>query len=456
MFQAALAVFFLLGHFIWCIYQISFNWNVHYFVALLIHIFCFLNLILEHFGQKAINNKTLDAKNSFEHAESIIKVQEWLNKSNLENNLYYYMDYEENGDGEIDSPVSDIVLLDNIESANKLSVGAVEKPKTPKQHTPFKISTFTSSEVKTHDSSDTAKESLRDTSTNSRFNDKEDTIHFSNADFEVEEPELIEIFKNSINMKDRFLRFNENYYFYPISTEETQGVANTDVSENIETSQLSTSNNYLANPSEKNSLHDAVFAYSDPTAVFANTDPTAVFADTDPTAVFADTDPTAAFADANPTAVCADTGPIAVFADTDPIAVSADTDPTAAFADTDPTAAFADTVSTAVFADTDPTAAFADTDPTAAFADANPTAVCADTGPIAVFADTDPIAVSADTDPTAASSEEFKGWQLPNNSEISAIDCKKQKKRKIFGKVQKFFKRMKKIKTSGISYQRLH
>ncbi|GFS61581.1 hypothetical protein TNIN_4641 [Trichonephila inaurata madagascariensis] len=76
---------------------------------------------------------------------------------------------------------------------------------------------------------DTAKESLVDTSDKSWFNDKGDAIRFSNVDFEADEPDLIEIFKNSIDMKDRFPVFNENYHFFPISTGESQDAVPTDV-----------------------------------------------------------------------------------------------------------------------------------------------------------------------------------------------------------------------------------
>ncbi|GFS34235.1 hypothetical protein TNIN_463441 [Trichonephila inaurata madagascariensis] len=163
------------------------------------------------------------------------KVKDWINNLNLENNLLAYI-YEENGDGEINSPVSDIAVWDNIQSANKLSVDAVKTLETPKQHTPFKISTITLSDEK---------ESFVGTSDKSWSNDKGDAINFSNADFEADEPELIEIFKNSIERKDRFPLFKENYHFFPISTEETQDAAVTDVSEIMETSKLSTPNKYL-------------------------------------------------------------------------------------------------------------------------------------------------------------------------------------------------------------------
>ncbi|GFY77533.1 hypothetical protein TNIN_455581 [Trichonephila inaurata madagascariensis] len=128
---------------------------------LLIHVFSLSYLFLEqifHSEQKATNVITLNAENSFEHTESILMVQDWINNLNLENNLLYYID-EENGDGDINSPVSDIAVLDNTESANKLSVDSVETLATRKQHTPFKISTITLSDEKTNDLSDIVKES---------------------------------------------------------------------------------------------------------------------------------------------------------------------------------------------------------------------------------------------------------------------------------------------------------
>ncbi|GFY64822.1 hypothetical protein TNIN_193451 [Trichonephila inaurata madagascariensis] len=138
-------------------------------------------------------------------------------------------------------------------------------PKTPKQHTPFKISSVSLSEEKTDDLPDAAKESLVNTLDNSWFNDRGDAIYFRNDDFEADEPELIKSFTNSIDVKDRFPEFNENYHFFPISTNETQDAAVTDVSEIIETTKLSTPNNYSENSSEKNSSHDDVFADTNPT-----------------------------------------------------------------------------------------------------------------------------------------------------------------------------------------------
>ncbi|GFW55768.1 hypothetical protein TNCV_121521 [Trichonephila clavipes] len=51
-----------------------------------------------------------------------------------------------------------------------------------------------------------------------------------------------------------------------ISIDATQEVAVTN-SEIVEAFKASTPNNYLENPAEKNSLHDVVFADTDPTAV---------------------------------------------------------------------------------------------------------------------------------------------------------------------------------------------
>ncbi|GFS63344.1 hypothetical protein TNCV_2308761 [Trichonephila clavipes] len=91
-----------------------------------------------HSKQKAINVTT---KNFAEHTESILKVKEWINNLNLKSNLRDYID-EENGDGEIDSPVSEIAVLDDANSANKLSVETAEKLETPKQHTYILLSKF--------------------------------------------------------------------------------------------------------------------------------------------------------------------------------------------------------------------------------------------------------------------------------------------------------------------------
>ncbi|GFQ70141.1 hypothetical protein TNCT_643271 [Trichonephila clavata] len=150
MVQLALFVFLIVGHVLWCIFQLSFNWNPHYLVALLIHLLRISFLFLErkfHSGQKAIDIIILDAENSFEHIDTIIRVQEWINNLNLHDNLLNYIE-EQNGDGDIDSPVSDIAILDKIKSANLLSVDAVEKPETPKQYSPFKISASTLNEGK--------------------------------------------------------------------------------------------------------------------------------------------------------------------------------------------------------------------------------------------------------------------------------------------------------------------
>ncbi|GFR16002.1 hypothetical protein TNCT_321141, partial [Trichonephila clavata] len=135
-------------------------------------------------------------------------VQEWINNLNLEDNLPNYIS-EDNGDREIDSPIA---ISDNTESANKLSIVVAEKPKTPKQHCSFKLSTISLSQEKTDSLLDTSKESSVDTSNKSSFNDKGVAIHFNNADFEADEPELIETFKNAIDVKDQFPVFNENYH----------------------------------------------------------------------------------------------------------------------------------------------------------------------------------------------------------------------------------------------------
>ncbi|GFY60183.1 hypothetical protein TNIN_436271 [Trichonephila inaurata madagascariensis] len=59
--------------------------------------------------------------------------------------------------------------------------------------------------------------------------------------------------------------FNEKYYFFPISIDNTQDVAVSD-SEIGETFEVSTLNNYLENPAEKNSVHDIVINDNDLTA----------------------------------------------------------------------------------------------------------------------------------------------------------------------------------------------
>ncbi|GFY68284.1 hypothetical protein TNIN_407521 [Trichonephila inaurata madagascariensis] len=104
----------------------------------------YFSLLFSVSGQISFEQKQLMLlpKNFAEHTESILKVQEWINNLSLESNLRDYVD-EENDGGEIDSPVSDIAVWDNNESANKLSVDTVEKPETPKQYTPFKMSTIT-------------------------------------------------------------------------------------------------------------------------------------------------------------------------------------------------------------------------------------------------------------------------------------------------------------------------
>ncbi|GFV51234.1 hypothetical protein TNCV_2545831 [Trichonephila clavipes] len=163
-------------------------------------IFVSVSLSNTLFSTKVSNVVTLDAENSYEYAYSILKAQEWINNVELEHNLPDFIG-EENGDGNIDLPVSDNEILYNIESANKLLVGAIEKPKTPERLTPFKIST-TSSEQNTYHLSGLLKELLVDTSEKSCSNEKGDSLNFTNADFEMEEPELIEIFKSPIAMND--------------------------------------------------------------------------------------------------------------------------------------------------------------------------------------------------------------------------------------------------------------
>ncbi|GFQ75099.1 hypothetical protein TNCT_406401 [Trichonephila clavata] len=138
---------------LWCIYQISFNWDIHYLVPLLVHVPCilflFLDRLFQHKQTTTYHTYILDAKNSFGHIENVLRVQEWINNLDLEHNLPDYIE-EENGDGAIDSPVSDNKILDNTESANKLLVEAVVKPKTLKQLTPFKNSTTPSEEKTGH------------------------------------------------------------------------------------------------------------------------------------------------------------------------------------------------------------------------------------------------------------------------------------------------------------------
>ncbi|GFQ71670.1 hypothetical protein TNCT_506241 [Trichonephila clavata] len=171
-------------------------------MALLIHLLCLSFLFLEQkfkSEQKVNNVISLDAENSFEHA--------------------------------------------------------VENFKTPKQHSPFKISTFALSEGKTYNLLDIAKESLVDISEKSWSNDKGDAFNFTNVDLENEEPELIETFKNLTAMNDWFPDlFNKKYIFFPISIDDTQEVV-IPVSEIVETSKASTPNKHLENAPEKNSFN---------------------------------------------------------------------------------------------------------------------------------------------------------------------------------------------------------
>ncbi|GFS53446.1 hypothetical protein TNCV_4935331 [Trichonephila clavipes] len=63
-------------------------------------------------------------------------------------------------------------------------------------------------------------------------------------------------------------------------------------------------------------------------------------------------------------------------------------------------------------------------------------------------------AILANSKSTSAVLEESKEIQSPNYSYENAIDSKKQKKRECFKMSRRFFKKIKIIKTSGISYQR--
>ncbi|GFY55910.1 hypothetical protein TNIN_350721 [Trichonephila inaurata madagascariensis] len=100
--------------------------------------------------------------------------------------------------------------------------------------------------------SDAAEESLMNTSENSCSNEKEDTFNFSNDDFETEEPELIEIFKNSFEMNDGFsVSFYEKYHIFAISIDETRDAAVIYDSEIMEISEESTPIKFLENALEK-------------------------------------------------------------------------------------------------------------------------------------------------------------------------------------------------------------
>ncbi|GFY79432.1 hypothetical protein TNIN_263261 [Trichonephila inaurata madagascariensis] len=159
---------------------------MHYFVPLLMHLLCYLLLFLDRifYSRQIVTNVvTLDAEKLFEYAQSILKVQEWINNVDLEHNLPDFID-EENGDG------------------------AVEKLKTQERLTPFKNST-TPSEQNTDHLSDTVNDSLVDTSEKSCFHEKGDTLNFTNADFEMEEPELIQVSYESCDLDDKIIDLRE-------------------------------------------------------------------------------------------------------------------------------------------------------------------------------------------------------------------------------------------------------
>ncbi|GFY57689.1 hypothetical protein TNIN_313351 [Trichonephila inaurata madagascariensis] len=128
----------------------------------------------------------------------------------------------------------------------------------------YSIQNFsTPSEQNTDHLSGPLKESLVDTSEKSCSNEKGDSLNFTNADFKIKEPDLIEIFKNPIAMNHWLPDlFNEKYDFFPILTNDTQDVAIAGDSKIVETSKVSTPNKYLENLSEKNPLHDAIFVNS--------------------------------------------------------------------------------------------------------------------------------------------------------------------------------------------------
>ncbi|GFW93785.1 hypothetical protein TNCV_4220661 [Trichonephila clavipes] len=402
-------------------------------MALLIHIFCISCLFLERiFHSKQTSNIIiLNGGNSFEDIEKNLKIQGRINNIDLENNVRDYID-EGNSDVETDSPLSDIALLGYTESANELLEDAVEKMETPKECTPSKISTITLLEEKLDHLSDAIQESFMNTSEKSCSNEKEDPFNFSNDDFETEELELIEIFKNSFAMNDGLsVLFNEKYHIFPISIDETRDAAVTRDSEIIEISEESTVIKFLENALEK-SLHDADFInFDSPVAASpAVASPAA-----------------ASPASASP----ASASP----ASASPASASPASDLPAAASPAAASPAAASPAASTPAASTPAASTPAASTPAASTPAAAATPSAASTATVSTATVSTATASTATASLAAVLLAEPEAIQLPNVADGNAIDSKKQKERKIFGKVKKFFRRMKIIKTFEISYQML-
>ncbi|GFU33053.1 hypothetical protein NPIL_512111 [Nephila pilipes] len=109
---------------------------------------------------------------------------------------------------------------------------------------------------------DTIEGSLFETQHNTYFYEKE-VFKFSNADFEIDEPELTEIFKNPIWENDPFSDlFNEKFHFFPITMDESPLTAVRGF-ETIEMSKVSSAEISLENHLKKSSKRESVTANPD-------------------------------------------------------------------------------------------------------------------------------------------------------------------------------------------------